>query len=54
MSNTVKSGAQQIRTATQQPGYQNPFQGVKTLIPPVQESADDKLLKQMLSIAGIK
>ena len=54
MSNTVKSGAQQISTATQQPGYQNPLKGVKTLTPPVQETADDKLLKQMLTIAGIK
>ena len=54
MSNTVKSGAQQVRTAMAAPGAQNPLKGVKTLTPPVQETADDKLLKQMLSIAGLR
>ena len=54
MSNTVKSGAQQVRTAMAAPGSQNPLKGVKTLTPPVQETADDKLLKQMLSIAGLR
>ena len=54
MSNTVKSGAQQVRTAMAAPGAQNPLKGVKTLTPPVQETADDQLLKQMLSIAGLR
>jgi hypothetical protein len=50
MSNTVKSGAQQIRTATRQPGYQNPLQGVKTLTPSVQEDAE---LARWRKIAGL-
>ena len=54
MSNTVKSGAQQVRTAMAAPGAQNTLKGVKTLTPPVQETADDQLLKQMLSIAGLR
>jgi len=54
LSNGLRSGADQLKTATQQPGYQNPLKGVKTLTPPVQETADDRLLKQMLTIAGIK
>jgi hypothetical protein len=54
MSNTVKSGAQQIRTAATAPGAQNPLKGVKTLAPPVQETADDLLLKQMLTIARLR
>jgi len=54
MSNTVKSGAQQIRTAATAPGAQNPLKGVKTLAPTVQETADDLLLKQMLTIARLR
>ena len=58
MSNGMKTAATDINKATQQPGYQNPLKGVKTLAPqqtpPVQETADDRLLKQMLSIAGLR
>ena len=50
MSNTVKSGARQVRTAMAAPGAQNPLQGVKTLVPQ-QESAD---LTAMLRIAGLR
>lgn len=51
LSNGLRSGADQLKTATQQPGYQNPLKGVKTLVPPQQESAD---LTAMLRIAGLR
>ena len=58
------SGGQQLTDLSKTADYQqnNPMKGVKSLAPqrpaatpaPVQESADDKLLKQMLAIAGLK
>jgi len=50
MSNTFKSAATDINKATQQPGYQNPLKGVKTLTPPVQEDAE---LARWRKIAGL-
>ena len=50
----IGHGISEMSRIRQQPGYQNPLKGVKTLTPPVQETADDQLLKQMLTIAGIK
>jgi hypothetical protein len=58
MSNTFKSTATDINKATQQPGYQNPLKGVKTLTPPVQETApstvqEDAELARWRKIAGL-
>lgn len=64
MQQMFAQGGQQMTALSQNPtpGQENPMKGVKSFAPqrpaatpaPVQESADDKLLKQMLSIAGIK
>ena len=58
------ANGQQMTDLSKTADYQknNPMKGVTSFVPqrpaatpaPVQESADDKLLKQMLSIAGIK
>jgi len=64
MQQMFAQGGQQMTALSQNPtpGQENPMKGVKSFAPqrpaatpaPVQESADDKLLKQMLSIAGLK
>ena len=64
MQQMFAQGGQQMTALSQNPtpGKENPMKGVKSFAPqrpaatpaPVQESADDKLLKQMLSIAGLK
>lgn len=59
LQQTIASGGQQMTDLSKTADYQknNPMKGVRSLTPqsiaPVQESADDKLLKNMLSIAGV-
>ena len=64
MQQMFAASGQQMTDLSKTADYQknNPMKGVKSLVPsrpaatpaPVQESADDKLLKQMLAIAGLK